>query len=114
MATIIAVNAVVLGLITAGNIMKLWLVKSSLSRDVIIEIDPRSDDRLEDADLPMYTILLPVYREAGMLKQLAGGIRALDYPRTGWTSSSFRGGRCRELRSGGDGAARLVRYHRGP
>ena len=79
-ATIIAVNAVVLALITAGNIMKLWLVKSSLSRDVIIEIDPRSDDRLEDADLPIYTILLPVYREAGMLKQLAGGIEQLDYP----------------------------------
>ncbi len=80
MLTIVGINAVLLGLITIGNIMKLWLVRRSLTRDVVIEIDPRSDDWLEDADLPVYTILLPVYREAGMLKQLVGGIEQLNYP----------------------------------
>lgn len=32
-------------------------------------------------DLPVYTVLLPLYREAGMLPQLAAALAALDYPR---------------------------------
>ena len=78
--TLIAVNAALLVLITVANIMKLMLIRRSLTRDVVIEIDPRNDEVLADADLPIYTILLPVYREAGMLRQLADGIALLDYP----------------------------------
>ena len=33
----------------------------------------------EDADLPIYTILVPVYKEANMLAQMAKGLRELDY-----------------------------------
>ena len=31
-------------------------------------------------DLPVYTILVPVYREAGMIPQMARSLRRLDYP----------------------------------
>jgi cellulose synthase/poly-beta-1,6-N-acetylglucosamine synthase-like glycosyltransferase len=34
------------------------------------------------ADLPVYTILCPLYREAGVLPQLLRACRSLDYPRT--------------------------------
>jgi hypothetical protein len=36
---------------------------------------------LEDADLPVYTILVPVYREAGIVGLLMRNLAALDYPR---------------------------------
>ncbi|BCW88910.1 hypothetical protein sos41_20600 [Alphaproteobacteria bacterium SO-S41] len=34
-----------------------------------------------DADLPLYTILVPLYREANMIAALAAAMEALDYPR---------------------------------
>ncbi|MGY1631722.1 glycosyltransferase [Geodermatophilus sp. SYSU D01186] len=36
---------------------------------------------LEDTDLPRYTILVPVYREAGIVGLLMRNLAALDYPR---------------------------------
>lgn len=36
---------------------------------------------LSDADLPVYTIMLPLRDEAHMVPQLAAAMRALDYPR---------------------------------
>ena len=35
---------------------------------------------IRSGDLPDYTILVPVYREAGMIPQMARSLRALDYP----------------------------------
>lgn len=34
-----------------------------------------------DAELPVYSILIPVYREAAVIPQLAGALRALNWPR---------------------------------
>lgn len=35
---------------------------------------------LKDEDLPVYTVLAPMYREANILPQLAANLAALDYP----------------------------------
>lgn len=35
---------------------------------------------IADADLPRYTILVPLFREAGVLPQIVANLRALDYP----------------------------------
>ncbi|WP_170144341.1 glycosyltransferase family 2 protein [Dichotomicrobium thermohalophilum] len=37
---------------------------------------------IADADLPRYTILVPLFREADVLPQLVANLRALDYPAT--------------------------------
>jgi len=37
---------------------------------------------IADADLPRYTILVPLFREAGVLPALVENLRALDYPAT--------------------------------
>ncbi|MFN0262412.1 glycosyltransferase [Tepidamorphus sp. 3E244] len=36
---------------------------------------------LTDAQLPVYTVLVPLYREAAMVPGLVGALNALDYPR---------------------------------
>ncbi len=41
---------------------------------------PAAVGRTADADLPRYTILVPLFREAEVLPQLVGNLRALDYP----------------------------------
>jgi cellulose synthase/poly-beta-1,6-N-acetylglucosamine synthase-like glycosyltransferase len=47
------------------------------------QIDPISRDDiagLEPADLPSYTVLVPVYKEANVVADLVGNLAALDYP----------------------------------
>ena len=36
--------------------------------------------RVGDHELPIYTIMCPLYREAGIVGNLVAAIRALDYP----------------------------------
>ncbi|MFS3129001.1 glycosyltransferase [Nocardioides sp. Bht2] len=38
--------------------------------------------RASDADLPIYTILMPVYREANIVEKLIANIGSLDYPKS--------------------------------
>lgn len=42
---------------------------------------PREPAALADHALPRYTIICPLYREAGMIAQLAEALNAIDYPR---------------------------------
>ncbi len=37
-------------------------------------------DLLADAELPVYTVLVPLFRETGVLEQLLGGLTAINYP----------------------------------
>ena len=46
-----------------------------------LEDRPAKSARLSEADLPTYTIIVPLYREAAVVKQLVRAIEALDYPR---------------------------------
>jgi glycosyltransferase XagB len=43
-------------------------------------VDPVEIPRLADADLPVYTVLVPLRREAAMLPDLLRALAALDYP----------------------------------
>ena len=49
----------------------------STERDVSIEIAARA---LRDDELPVFTVLVPMFREPQMLPRLAESLRALDYP----------------------------------
>jgi cellulose synthase/poly-beta-1,6-N-acetylglucosamine synthase-like glycosyltransferase len=80
LATAIVVNGAIVGFFCASNIMKLLLTNRALRQSSAIVVERRDLDQLNDADLPVYTILLPVFREASILQQLVDGIAALDYP----------------------------------
>ncbi len=80
-ATLIALN-VMMGIFYLGNFLfkgiLVWVgAGRSVERDRDIEIAARL---LRDEDLPTFTILVPMYREARMLPALARALRALDYP----------------------------------
>ncbi|MCL4768370.1 MAG: glycosyltransferase [Hyphomicrobiaceae bacterium] len=42
--------------------------------------EPRSANRIPDADLPVYSVLIPMFRESQVLPDLVTAISALDYP----------------------------------
>lgn len=78
-ATLVGVMAVLVLFFMAANALKLVLISQALNHPHQMVVDV-SGQRIADEDLPVYTILLPVYREAAMLTQLVDGILALDYP----------------------------------
>ncbi|MEI2277156.1 glycosyltransferase [Paenarthrobacter ilicis] len=45
-------------------------------------LPPLVEDRVPDADLPVYTILIPVFREANIIDKLLTNLGQLDYPRS--------------------------------
>ncbi len=77
--TLVAVMAVLVLFFMASNVMKLVLISQALNHPHRQGVDA-ADERVPDELLPIYTILLPVYREASMLTQLVDGVLALDYP----------------------------------
>ena len=62
----------------------LFLVLATLRMAAVFEPEARlatgKNALLSDADLPVYTVLVPLYRETGILPQLIGALAALDYP----------------------------------
>lgn len=61
---------------------KLWLAYNSLGHDNEKHISDAQIAALDDDDLPIFTILMPMYREAEVVPKLVDGIAKLDYPRT--------------------------------
>ncbi len=80
-ATLIAIN-VAMSLFYLGNFLLKGILVSvgggrSADADHAIAIAARA---LTDEELPVYTVLVPMYREPEMLPMLAQALRALDYP----------------------------------
>ncbi|MBV8085097.1 MAG: glycosyltransferase, partial [Chloroflexi bacterium] len=78
--TAIAINVALLLFFAAANVFKLALVRLSLRNPAAIKVPASRCAELRDSDLPVYTILIPLYHEARLVPQLVEGIARLDYP----------------------------------
>jgi cellulose synthase/poly-beta-1,6-N-acetylglucosamine synthase-like glycosyltransferase len=78
--TLIALNAVVITFYILQSIYKFFLVWRSLGRQAEVQVTPEDLHAVPDADLPSYTILIPLFREAEVLGKLVHGLSELDYP----------------------------------
>lgn len=55
---------------------------SALNHDYLIHITPKDLAAMNEHDLPIYTILVPLFREAAVIPYLVQGIESIDYPKT--------------------------------
>jgi cellulose synthase/poly-beta-1,6-N-acetylglucosamine synthase-like glycosyltransferase len=79
--TLIALN-IVLSVFYLGNFLfkgMLVVVGGDRSTDWNYEIEIAAR-ALREEELPVFTVLVPMFREGGVLPQLAASLRALDYP----------------------------------
>jgi len=60
---------------------KFYLIHLSLGGKVEMSFSPGAVASLKDEDLPVYSILVPLYREAESLPRLVKGLNGLDYPK---------------------------------
>jgi cellulose synthase/poly-beta-1,6-N-acetylglucosamine synthase-like glycosyltransferase len=81
-ATLAASMAAATLLYAATFLFKLLLTWVGASRRVDMDVSPEALAALKDADLPDYTVLVPMYREAKVLPLLARALGNLDYPQS--------------------------------
>ena len=62
--------------------LKLILTWVGADRRVDIQVTDEEVRNLRDADLPIYTLLIPLFHEAEVLPGLVDGLRRLDYPKS--------------------------------
>ncbi len=77
-AFFIAVAGAVVALYAAVVTFRVYVIIRGARSEDLVTVSRQEIDALEN--LPIYTILLPLYREAGVLPQLLAACRALDYP----------------------------------
>jgi cellulose synthase/poly-beta-1,6-N-acetylglucosamine synthase-like glycosyltransferase len=78
--TLLALNAVCIVFYLVHSAYKFALVYLSLDRRVALDIAPEDLHSIPDHELPTYTILVPLYREAAVLDRLIAGLGRMDYP----------------------------------
>ena len=74
----IIINVMALTLATLLLVLRIVLLDSHEDSGVI---DPAQFPSLNDKDLPVYTLLIPLLREAEILPDLIQALNALDYPK---------------------------------
>lgn len=79
-ASLIAINTVIGVAFLATFALKFVLAWLGARRHIDIKVSDEEVAALEDEDLPVYTVLVPMYKEPDVLPILAHALRRLDYP----------------------------------
>lgn len=79
-ATLVALNLCVALLLLCNFGFRAMLIWVAGERRIDIKVTPEMVADLNDQDLPVYTILVPMYKEPNTLPILAAAIRRMDYP----------------------------------
>lgn len=78
--TLIGMNVIITLFFFINAVFKFSLGMVGASTEKGIDITDEQVAELQDADLPFYTVLVPVYREAGIVNRVMEHLVALDYP----------------------------------
>ncbi len=79
--TIITVNLLLSGFFLVAILFKLWLALKGAKQELRERVSKQEMRSLTDHELPIYTILLPVYKEDKIIRKLIWNLRGLDYPK---------------------------------
>ncbi len=78
---LIGLNAVFTIIYITMVVYKFFLISSAIGSDLEVSISDDELEALRDDELPTYTILIPVYKEAAVLPSLLKAVENLDYPK---------------------------------
>lgn len=79
-ATLVALNALIAAFFLANFGLRVALTWIGGDKRIDVKITADMVAALDDAGLPTYTVLVPMYKEAGTLPILTSALRRLDYP----------------------------------
>ncbi len=81
MATLIAINGLFLAFYLLIVAFKSYLIHVSITSHQVLGFSESELREARQGYLPVYTILLPLYREREVVRQLIEGLDGLDYPK---------------------------------
>ncbi|MEA5077702.1 MAG: glycosyltransferase [Anaerolineaceae bacterium] len=77
---LVIINALVTAFYLVFSIYKFRLIFKAISTNLEVPVTAEEVAQLKDADLPVYTILVPVHREAEVLPEILKSLASIDYP----------------------------------
>lgn len=77
---LIFINALITAFYLGFSIYKFKLIFKAISANLEVPVSDQEVADLKDSDLPVYTILVPVHREAEMLPDILKSLEMIDYP----------------------------------
>jgi glycosyltransferase XagB len=78
--TFIVMNALITAFYLIFSVYKFRLIFSAISSNLEVPVSEEDLSQLKDAELPVYTILVPVHREAEVLPEIVKSLASMDYP----------------------------------
>jgi cellulose synthase/poly-beta-1,6-N-acetylglucosamine synthase-like glycosyltransferase len=78
--TIITALAIISLAFLASTVFKFLVAMRGAKYDVVERVTRQQVEALTDAELPTYTVLVPVFKEANIVPQLVGNLGKIDYP----------------------------------
>ncbi len=79
--TMIVFTAILSTIYFVDVLFNLFLVGKSLNTPPELSFSDEELDKIKDKDLPIYTILVPLYKEANVLAGFVDSISKMDYPK---------------------------------
>ena len=79
-AVVITAITIISIVFLAGTLFKFLVAMRGAKFDVVERITTAQVEALHDSDLPRYTVLVPVFREANIVGQLVGNLGKIDWP----------------------------------
>lgn len=80
LATLLGVIGVASVVFLASTLFKFFIALRGSRYDLVARVRKDEIDALHDNDLPVYTVLVPVFREARIVGRLVENLGRLDYP----------------------------------
>jgi cellulose synthase/poly-beta-1,6-N-acetylglucosamine synthase-like glycosyltransferase len=78
--TVITVLTIVSLAFLGSTVFKFLVAMRGAKYDVVERVTRQQVEALTDAELPTYTVLVPVFKEANIVPQLVGNLGKIDYP----------------------------------
>ncbi len=78
--TVISVLTIVSLAFLGSTVFKFLTAMRGAKYDIVERVTKAQVDALTDAELPTYTVLVPVFKEANIVPQLVGNLGKIDYP----------------------------------
>jgi len=77
---VISAIALISAVFFAGTLFKFLIAMRGAKFDVVERVTDAQVAALHDSELPVYTVLVPVFREANIVGQLVGNLGKIDWP----------------------------------
>lgn len=79
-AALFSINIFFQSIYAVMTALKLLIVMKGANRDAQLRFTQEEIDAIDEKELPIYTILIPVYKEKEVIKTLIKNIENIDYP----------------------------------